>query len=122
MNKGAILVVDDEPINFKLLNAILEREGYAVEYADSGYRAVEMVGNSNYNLIIMDLKMQGMNGVEATRQIKKLRSQINVVASSAINNLVHNEYMLFNDFISKPINRGRLLEIVAKYAVNQPKE
>ncbi len=71
MNKGTILVVDDEPINFKLLNAILKREGYAVEYADSGCRAVDMASKSDYCMIIMDLKMPDMNGIEATRRIKR---------------------------------------------------
>lgn len=116
MNKGSILVVDDEPINFKLLSAILEREGYSVGYADSGCHAVEMVSVLDYDLVIMDLKMPVMNGVEASKQIKKLKPQINIVASSAVNSLEHNEFMLFNDFLSKPINRGQLLEIVRKYA------
>ena len=116
MNKGAILVVDDEPINFKLLSAILEKEGYSVGYADSGLRAVEMMLESDYGLVIMDLKMHGMNGVEASKQIKKIKPQINIVASSAVNSLERKEFMLFNDFLSKPINRAQLLEIVRKYA------
>ena len=81
MNKGTILVVDDEPINFKLLNAILKREGYAVEYADSGCRAVDMASKSDYCMIIMDLKMPDMNGIEATRRIKKVKHDINIIAS-----------------------------------------
>ena len=116
MDRGTILVVDDEPINYKLLNAILEREGYAVEYAESGHCAVEMASKSDYDLIIMDLKMPDMNGIETSRQIKKMKPQINIIASSAVNNMKENEYMLFNDFLAKPINRGQLLEIVEKYA------
>ncbi len=116
MKKGTILVVDDEPINFKLLNAILEREGYSVDYASNGHKAIEMATINNYNLIIMDLKMPEINGVEAARQIKKLKPDTNIVASSAINNMERNEYLLFNDFISKPINRSLLLEIAEKFA------
>jgi len=115
MNKGTILVVDDEPINFKLLNAILEREGYSIDYASNGHKAIEMATGNNYNLIIMDLKMPEINGIEASRQIKKLKPDTNIVASSAINNMERNEYLLFNDFISKPINRSQLLEIVEKF-------
>lgn len=116
MKKGTILVVDDEPINFKLLNAILEREGYSVDYASNGHKAIEMATINNYNLIIMDLKMPEINGVETSRQIKKKKPETNIVASSAINNMERNEYLLFNDFISKPINRSQLLEIVEKFA------
>ncbi len=116
MDRGNILVVDDEPINYKLLNVILGQEGYKVEYADGGYSAVEMVGKFDYNLVIMDLKMPDMTGIEASKQIKKLKPKVNIVASSAVNNIEKSEYMLFNDFLSKPINRGQLLEIVEKYA------
>ena len=116
MKKGTILVVDDEPINFKLLNAILEREGYSVDYASNGHKAIEMATINNYNLIIMDLKMPEINGVETSRQIKKIKPATNIVASSAINNMERNEYLLYNDFISKPINRSQLLEIVEKFA------
>ena len=116
MNKGSVLVVDDEPINYKLLNAILEREGFSVEYAENGYRAIEMASKSDYNLIIMDLKMPEINGIETSRQIKKLKPYSNIIASSAVNSMEKNEYALFNCFISKPINRGQLLEIVEKYS------
>ena len=116
MKKGTILVVDDEHINFKLLNAILEREGYSVSYACNGSKAIQMATKTDYNLIIMDLKMPEINGVEAARQIKKLKPDTNIVASSAINNMERNEYLLFNDFISKPINRSLLLEIAEKFA------
>ncbi|MBO7134794.1 MAG: response regulator [Bacteroidales bacterium] len=116
MNNGSILVVDDEPINFKLLSAILEREGYSVGYASDGHSAIKMAVTNNYDLIIMDLKMPEINGIEAARQIKKIKPNANIVASSAVNNMEHSEYQLFNDFISKPINRSKLLELVEKYA------
>jgi len=116
MNKNKILVVDDEPINFKLLKAILEVEGYCVDYADNGYRAIEMAEETDYKLIIMDIKMPKLNGVGTAIQIKKIKPMSIIIASSAINNLNANEYILFSDFISKPINRSRLIEMVNKYA------
>ena len=116
MNNGSILVVDDEPINFKLLSAILEREGYFVGYASNGHSAIEMAVTNNYDLIIMDLKMPEINGIEAARQIKKVKPNTKIVASSAVNNMEHSEYQLFYDFISKPINRSKLLDLVEKYA------
>ncbi len=110
-----ILVVDDEPINFILLKAILERSGYTAQYAEDGYKAIEMVKENDFQLIIMDIKMPKMNGVETSRQIKSINPQIKIIASSAIKALNDEEYSLFCNFISKPINRAQLIELVEKY-------
>lgn len=111
-----ILVVDDEPINYKLLNAILVRNGYKVEYAESGYRAIEMNRANDYSLIIMDIKMSGLDGVETTKQIKQETPNVSVIASSAKGNLEDLEYSLFANFLAKPINREQLLDFVRRYA------
>ena len=114
MEKPSILVVDDEQINFVLLNAILGKLGYSVKYAENGYKAIEMARENDFKLIIMDIKMPIMNGVETSRQIKAIKPQTNIIASSAIKAL-DEEYSLFCNFISKPINRAQLIELVEKY-------
>lgn len=111
-----ILVVDDEPINFKLLKAILNRNNYNVEYAENGYRALEMNKSKNYSLIIMDIKMSGIDGIETTKQIRRDTPNISVIASSAKDNLEDLEYSLFANFLAKPINREQLLDFVKRYA------
>lgn len=116
MSAKAILVVDDEPINYKLLNAILSRNGYSVQYAENGYKAIDMTHDNEYDLIIMDIKMPGINGIETSRQIIKEKPGTTVIASSAKNEMDASEYSLFVDFLSKPINRERLLSLVEKYA------
>lgn len=115
MEKPSILVVDDEQINFVLLNAILGKLGYSVKYAENGYKAIEMARENDFKLIIMDIKMPIMNGVETSRQIKAIKPQTNIIASSAIKALDDEEYSLFCNFISKPINRAQLIELVEKY-------
>lgn len=116
MSAKDILVVDDEPINYKLLNAILSRNGYSVQYAENGYKAIDMCHDNDYSLLIMDIKMPGINGIEATKQIIKDKPGTIVVASSAKKEMEDSEYSLFVDFLSKPINRERLLSLVEKYA------
>lgn len=115
MNTKRILVVDDEPINYVLLNAILKRLDYSVLYAEDGYKALDMIKEDDFALIIMDIKMPGMNGIETSRRIKAINPKIKIIASSAVRELEKEEYCLFNDFISKPINRIQLIEMVEKY-------
>ena len=74
-----IMVVDDDPGLRTTLEAILEDEGYDVTTAEDGYAAVELARQTSYSLIFMDIKMPGMNGVEALREIKKVRPDSVVV-------------------------------------------
>ena len=66
-----IMVVDDDPSMLATLEGIIEDEGYEVSTAADGYRAIELATDSEHALIFMDIKMPGINGVEAYREIKK---------------------------------------------------
>ena len=68
--KGEILVVDDEPDALALLTSILTEEGYRVRPADSGSLALASVAISPPDLILLDMRMPGMDGLEACRQLK----------------------------------------------------
>jgi two-component system response regulator HydG len=78
-----ILVVDDEPSQRELLEMVLTEEGYSVLTAPSGEEAVEWVKKQFFNLIIMDMKMKGMGGLEALKKIKEISPSIQVLIVTA---------------------------------------
>ena len=104
-----ILVAEDEEINFNYLEILLKHDFIKVLHARNGFEAVELCRkHPEICLVFMDLKMPVMDGFEATRLIKKLRSKLPVLAISAY---VENEDM-FNaleagcdDYLIKPFNR-----------------
>jgi CheY-like chemotaxis protein len=66
-----ILVVDDLPDNYILLQTVLEDEGYQVEIADNGYAALDQITSHPPDLVLLDVMMPGMNGFEVTRRIRR---------------------------------------------------
>ena len=66
-----ILIIDDEGIITKTIGNLLKREGYIADIAESGQDAVEKVKNTEFGLIVADIRMPGMDGLEAISNIKK---------------------------------------------------
>jgi DNA-binding response OmpR family regulator len=66
-----ILLVDDDPDILVLERKILEREGYAISTADDGSRAMEMLGEQDFDLLLLDIMMPGIDGFEVSRFIQQ---------------------------------------------------
>jgi hypothetical protein len=100
-----ILIVEDNKINQMITKKILEKQKVKCEVADDGSIAIEKIKENNYDLILMDIHMPGISGIEATKEIRKFNTEILIIALTAVtldNNL--DEFFLngFNEIIPKP--------------------
>jgi two-component system cell cycle response regulator DivK len=115
---ATILVVEDNPANRELLVELLESEGYRVCQAADAHAAIAMAGADPPQLILMDLQLPGLDGLEATRRLKAddATQAIPVVAVTAH---AHRGEALARAagceaYLSKPIRRQELLDVVAR--------
>ena len=115
--KATILIAEDTDSNFDLLNAILGRK-YRLVRAKDGMEAVTMYDEVNPDLILMDIKMPNLDGLEATRIIRQLSAEVPIIAQSAYayeHDRNAAEEAGCNDFISKPIAQEKLKEKLKKW-------
>jgi len=78
-----ILVIDDEEAIRKAFVLALEDTAYQVDTAESGEKGIEMAKEANYDLIFLDLKMPGMNGVETLRELRKMDKDVPIYIITA---------------------------------------
>ncbi len=81
--KTSVLIVDDNKSLCRVLSYILNQKGYATTIASDGLEAIKLVEETSFDIILMDLRMPHMNGVEAFKEIKKLRPDAAVVMMTA---------------------------------------
>ncbi len=100
-----ILIVEDNKINQLITRKILEKSKIKCDVADNGDIAVNKVKETNFDLILMDIHMPGISGIEATKQIRKFNTEIPIIALTAVtldDNLDEFYDNGFNDIIPKP--------------------
>jgi PAS domain S-box-containing protein len=119
-NGTTILVAEDDDTNFFYLNALLTRDGdVTVIHASNGREAIELFkSNPDIQLILMDIKMPEIDGLEATRQIKLLNSNVPVVAITAYAMSGDEERILAagcDGYLSKPISKKSLMGKMAEF-------
>ncbi|MFK2039774.1 ATP-binding protein [Bacteroides fragilis] len=115
--QATILIAEDTDSNFDLLNAILGRK-YRLVRARDGMEAVTMYDEVNPDLILMDIKMPNLDGLEATRIIRQLSAEVPIIAQSAYayeHDRNAAEEAGCNDFISKPIVQEKIKEKIKKW-------
>jgi PAS domain S-box-containing protein len=119
----SILVVEDNPINSLLLTEMLRLRGHTVANAIDGIEAVEQAGKTAFDLILMDISMPRMDGLEATRQIRKEGQSrdvpiIGVTANASPDKLPEFLGAGMNDVLVKPITRGALANIIEEHVAS----
>jgi CheY-like chemotaxis protein/HPt (histidine-containing phosphotransfer) domain-containing protein len=128
-NFGArtVLVVDDNPVNLKIMQAILKRLGYAPCLASDGMQALGLLETVKIDLVLMDIRMPGMNGYDATKLIRSSVSgafcnDIPILAMTAYAMKEEQQHCLdcgMNDFLAKPVNIEELSRKLQKWLPGQ---
>ena len=117
-NMKTILVAEDEDSNYELVKIVLQKR-YRLIRAHNGIEAVQMNEDEHPAMILMDIRMPGMNGLDATRIIKEVSHNTPVVALSAYafdENIREAKAAGCDEFMSKPFRVENLIEVVKKYA------
>lgn len=115
----SVLVVDDVADNLLLMQLVLEMEGYRVELADSGTTALSKIKESPPDLVLLDVMMPGMNGLEVTQCLRKSRelSLLPIVLITADRDIDVEQALAVgaNDVINKPVDMDDLLARVSNW-------
>lgn len=112
-----ILIVDDEEGLREGLSKLLEDEGYTVECAEDGEKAIEIVRSTHIDLMLTDMRMPGMSGIELLKQVRKIREEIGVIILTGYGEIEsYIEAMNFGamEYVSKPFKVNELKFIVSK--------
>jgi DNA-binding NtrC family response regulator len=121
-DKPRILVVDDEPNMCAILQGLLTREGYRVQTAGDGFKALELLkaNGGNFHVIVTDLKMPGMDGMELMGKVVEAypgRPVVMITAHGTVDTAVEAMKVGAFDFVTKPFDRDDLRAVIRK-AVN----
>jgi len=121
-----ILLAEDSPANQVVARALLKETGYHIDTVNNGKQAVESLRNQTYDLVLMDISMPEMNGMQATAVIRELagdKGRIPIIAMTAHAIKGDREKFLaagMNDYISKPIDKQLLFKVLEKWLPESP--
>ncbi len=114
---GTVLVVDDEPEMRALLQDVLQAEGYAVSAESCGRDALKRLGEQDFAVVLTDLRMKEMQGIELLAEIKRIHPETNVILMTAfgtVQTAVEAMKQGAYDFLVKPVKNEELLRVTEK--------
>jgi two-component system response regulator AtoC len=115
--RARILIADDDEVSRQLFAETLEKEGYRVDRAESGAQVLSLLRDEPYELLIIDVRMPGMSGLEVTRALHEKHSSLPIIVMTAFGSIetaveaIHEGAF---DFISKPMNLEELKKTVSR--------
>ncbi len=116
-NKLKIMVLDDEPIVCKRLKPALEKLGYEVDTFTRSWEAMSQIGQTQYDIIITDLKMEGVDGMRFLQEAKKAHPETEVIVITGFATMETAKESFKKgvfDFIAKPFNLSEIQQVVQK--------
>ncbi len=122
LHGAKILLVEDNAVNLKLATRLLEKFGCNIDISHNGKEAIVQLKESTYDIVLMDIQMPVMGGLEATEIIRKeLKNDIPIIALTAMAMEGDKESILaagINDYLAKPIKSSKLRETLLKWHLN----
>jgi len=125
---GKILLAEDNPTNQKIMLLMLQKLGLEADVADNGLIAIDLLNTRNYSLILMDVQMPELDGLEATRKIRAAEAEnpcghIPIIAVTAHAMDAHQESCKeagMDDYLSKPVTLKSLHEVLSRWILIKP--
>ncbi len=122
-----VLVAEDHRVNQLLMQHLLSQQGYEIETVDNGKQAVDAVGRQDFDVVLMDVQMPWMDGLDATREIRALERRttrrVPIIAMTAYAMKGDRERCLnagMDGYVSKPINAAKLFAEIQKFTPHKP--
>lgn len=123
MTKEKILIIDDEASICSALKGILEDEGFLVRTAESGEQCLELLKSQNFDLVLLDIWLPGMSGIDVLKKIKAMEESPQVVMISGhgtIETAVTATKLGAHDFLEKPLSLEKVV-LTVRNALRQKK-
>jgi signal transduction histidine kinase/FixJ family two-component response regulator len=136
---GRILLVEDNPLNQRLASILISRQGYAIQVASDGAQALEHLRHQAFDLVLMDIQMPNMDGMEATRRIREIEADavlrqeyvglrntgqpltiVGLTAHARKEDEAACYQAGMNSFLTKPIVKAKLISIVSEMMGQNP--
>lgn len=117
MSRTSILILDDEPIVSKRLQPSLEKKGYEVETFTESMKALQRIRERNFDIVITDLKMEGVDGMQILAEVKKRspRTEVIVITGFATMQTAKESFQQgVLDFLAKPFKLGEIAEVIRR--------
>ncbi len=114
-----LLIVDDNPTNLSFVRAMLAGQGVSIDFAMTGHEALKMASNSRYQLILMDIQLPDLSGIEVTKRIRQLRHHQQTVILAFTGHALPEEAASFrlagmDDVMIKPMDARKLAHILSR--------